>query len=332
MFLDKKEYEQYLIKNGIQDTTVQMENYFERIENGEIIINAKEVNKSSINIEQYTNCITWIMLKDKKTMALLKYPFGDIYRNLSEEQYYIALYNNILLPQIAKQFQNQSAIYYFAKGNSISNNMRHLITLDFKQKDEEMVHGEDVLEEAGLDINELNIKEMIGGIEKYLLKIGAKSQDIEIIKREFIKQSLYNRFVKQADENNHNWGILVNSIDNKARIAPIYDVDCCCDVSTLRKHIRTSQDGNKYNIDSFIKDFGEYEWFDVYVQEVLEDFNLEKAINDSKVATKINIPEKVKEHYMRFFGERYYELKNAYQEYKKQQNNSYTKDDDDLDR
>ncbi len=61
------------------------------------------LRKSTIDVDNYTNCLDWNMLKDNETMVLLKRPFGDIYRGLSIDDYYIAIYNNMLLPQIAKQ-------------------------------------------------------------------------------------------------------------------------------------------------------------------------------------------------------------------------------------
>ena len=67
------------------------------------------LRKSTIDVDNYTNCLDWNMLKDNETMVLLKRPFGDIYRELSIDDYYIAIYNNILLPQIAKQLENESA-------------------------------------------------------------------------------------------------------------------------------------------------------------------------------------------------------------------------------
>ena len=184
------------------------------------------------------------------------------------------------MPQIAKQFQNKSAMYYIVKGNRLSNNLKHILTIDFKETNEELIHGEDILEEAGGDIKELDIKTIISYINKYLQGIGAKTQDIDTIQKEFIKQSFYNRFVKQSDENNHNWGILVNNQENRARIAPIYDLDCCCEVGTLRKNVRTTSDGSKYNIEGFFKDFGQYRWFNMYTKEIIEDFDINKAIKN----------------------------------------------------
>lgn len=332
MFKDIEAYKAYLDKQEVSVSSIDEYNYFQYSENGEIIIKNQDYNISTINVGDYTNCINWILLKDNRTMALLKRPFGDIYRKLNKEQYNIALYNNILLPQIAKQLQNESAIYYIVEGNKLSNNMRHLLTIDFKNENEELIHGEEILEQAGGDINELNIKNIMNFIEKYLLNLGIKSQDIATIKREFVKQSLYNKFVKQSDENNHNWGILINSEDNRARIAPIYDLDCCCDIGTLRKHFRTTQDGNKCSISSFVQDFGEYKWFNTYIKEILEDFDLKKAIRDAKNATKIDIPESAQNYYKSFFGERYYELKSAYQEYLKTQQNRQNEEEQNIER
>lgn len=315
MFKDRETYKTYLEKQEISEANLDEYNYFQHAKNGELIIKSKEYNISGINVEDYTNCINWILLKDNRTMALLKRPFGDVYRNLQKGQYYISLYNNILLPQIAKQFQEESAIYYIVQGNELSNKMKHLLTIDFKKHNEELIHGEEILEQAGGDINELNIQNIVASIEKYLTNAKMKNQDITAIKKEFIKQSFFNKFVKQSDENNHNWGILINKEDNRARIAPIFDLDCCCEVGTLKKHFRTTRDGSTCSMSSFIQDFGKYEWFNTYIQEILEDFDINKAIKNSKNATGVDIPENIQNHYKNFFGEKYYELKSAYQEY-----------------
>lgn len=146
MFKDIEACKAYLDKQEVSVSSIDEYNYFQYSENGEIIIKNQDYNISTINVGDYTNCINWILLKDNRTMALLKRPFGDIYRKLNKEQYNIALYNNILLPQIAKQLQNESAIYYIVEGNKLSNNMRHLLTIDFKNENEELIHGEEILE------------------------------------------------------------------------------------------------------------------------------------------------------------------------------------------
>ncbi len=324
MFKSKDEYEEYLYRNKIDTTDLDTDNYFEHSENGEIIINKKDYKISSLDVERYTNCINWILLKDQKTMALLKRPFGDIYRNLNKEQYEIALYNNILLPQVARQFQNKSAMYYIVGGKR--NHTKTILTIDFKNSNEELVHGEEILQETSGNINELNIKNIIREIEEYLKQRGFRNQDIDTIKKEFIKQSLYNRFVKQTDENNHNWGVLINNQDKKAQLAPIYDVDCCCEIGTLRKHIRETDNGSKVSMKGLFEDFGQHKWFNTYVEEILEEFDIDKAIKDAKRCTGIDIPANLKNYYKTFFGERYYTFKSEYQEYLNDKENNETKE------
>lgn len=321
MFIDKEEYQEYLEKQKVELSNLDEANYLQRAENGEIIINKKDFNISAIDVERYTNCINWILLKDNKTMALIKRPFGDIYRQLDKKQYDISLYNNILLPQIAKQLQCETAMYYLVKSGKSKNSPKQILTIDFKKPNEGIIHGEKILEEVNGDINELNIQDLTRETHKYLEKKNIKSKDIDIIEKEFIKQSFYNRFVKQADENNHNWGILLNEKETRARIAPIYDVDCCCDISTLGKHVRTTNDGSKYNLKSFLDDYGTNQWFDTYIKEVIEEFDIEKAIEGAKKETGISIPTKIQDHYKTFFGERFYELKSAYKEYMTKEEN-----------
>ena len=315
MFKDKQDYEKYIEKQKVTNADLREENYFEHNDNGEIILKKQDYNTSALDVEKYTNCVNWVLLKDQKTMALLKRPFGDIYRELTKEQYYVSLYNNILLPQIAKQFQNKSAQYYIVAGNKFNRNMKQILTVDFKKKNEELVHGEEILEESDGNINELNIQSIMKHINKYLNEKGFKSQDTDTIKKEFIKQSLFDRFVKQTDENNHNWGILLNEKEKRARITPIYDLDCCCESGTLRKKVRTTSDGSKYDFGAFFRDFGDKKWFNKYVEEVIEDFDINKAIQNAKTETGIEIPTEIKEHYKNFFGERFYEFKGAYQKF-----------------
>ena len=194
-FKDKKEYEDYLSKNQVSISNENTQKYFGWSEDGEILIENSILRKSTIDVDNYTNCLDWNMLKDNETMVLLKRPFGDIYRELSIDDYYIAIYNNILLPQIAKQLGNESAKYYIAKDKDRKNGKK-IVTIDFKRKGEELIHGEDILERMGENIRELNIQKLLDTTEDYLIEKGYYNQDIENIKKDFIKQSFFNKFIK----------------------------------------------------------------------------------------------------------------------------------------
>ena len=68
----KKEYKEYLDRQKVNISNLDEENYFKHAENGEIIIDKQDFQVSALDVERYTNCIKWILLKDQKTMALLK--------------------------------------------------------------------------------------------------------------------------------------------------------------------------------------------------------------------------------------------------------------------
>ena len=207
-FKDREEYEKYLQKNEIEEYMYGQENYFNWTEDGYIKLESDKFLKSNKDVSKYTNCMGWRLLSDGKTMVLIKRPFGDIYRDLSLQDYYKTIYNNIILPQVAKRFQISSATYYLAKKDSKKKTKgyepTYIVTKDFKHKDEELIHGETILEENEADINELNINQLIDNIMIYLERNGYTNANREQIRREFIKQSFFNRFVKQVDENNHN--------------------------------------------------------------------------------------------------------------------------------
>lgn len=315
-FKDKEEYEKYLQKNEVYDYIYGEENYFNWTEDGYIKLENKKFLKSNKDVSNFTNCMGWRLLSDGKTMVLIKRPFGDIYRDITLENYYKSIYNNILLPQVAKQFQLESAIYYLAKKDNKKKTkgyeQQYIVTKDFKDKDEELIHGEEILEENGADINELNINQLINNIILYLQKNGYVNSNNEQIRREFIKQSFFNRFVKQVDENNHNWSILVDKFGRTARIAPIYDLDCCCEIGKRGKHMRKTDNGSFISLEAFLNEYKEENWFKGYLETVIEQMNLEKAFEDAIKETNFKIPEEYKNKYREFFEIRKRELQEAY--------------------
>lgn len=315
-FKDKEEYENYLKKNGIYESYDEIGRYFNWTNNGEIILKECKRERSALDINRYTNCESWYILKDNETMALVKHPFGDIRRDLNINDYYTTIYNNILLPQIAHQFQNDSAIYYIATEKEYKTQSyykKYILTVDFKRKHEKMKHGEEILEEVHNDICELNVDKLINAIEKYLNKYNFSKLDIERVRQDFIKQSFFNRFIKQCDENNHNWGILVNTHTHSVRMSPLYDMECSCEINVPTRHCRKTNDGSMNSLEHFMNQYKNEEWFGLYMKQILDNFNLEEAFEKSKQETKTDIPEEYKERYRNFFGVRFYEFKNAYE-------------------
>lgn len=160
---------------------------------------------------------------------------------------------------------------------------------------------------------ELNIDKLLGSLEEYLRKYEYSNQDIEGAKIDFIKQSFFNRIIKQYDENNHNWGILVNKKTHSVRMAPLYDMECSCEINKRSKKMRKTKDGSTTNLEQFIRQFKNESWFKWYIEEIIENFDLEKAFKQSEIETNTKIPEKYKQKYKDFFALRFHELKQAYE-------------------
>jgi len=267
-FKNEEEYKNYLKENEIESKEHAIEkfsnNFFNWTEEGEILLDRQAYQKSFKNIEEYSSCVGWILLNDGKTMALLKHPFGDIYRDLSLDDYYIALYNNILMPQIAKQLQNEAASYYLAKKDK-NDKRKYVLTLDFKEKNQELVEGNTIFERSGYPKDIIRIDKILEILEDYLIEKGFYATDIERVKKDFVKQSFFNKFIKQLDEHNGNWSILENNKDHLVKMAPAYDLDCSVDIAKKRKIQRVCQDGG-FSLASFIKNFGKEAWFKQYIR------------------------------------------------------------------
>ena len=59
---------------------------------------------------------------------------------------------------------------------------------------------------------ELNIDKILKQIEEYGKEKNYNIEDIVSIKHDFLKQTIFNKFVMQSDENNGNWAIIEDKI------------------------------------------------------------------------------------------------------------------------
>ena len=310
-FFNKEAYKEYLVENEIENYEELLSNekrYFEWTEKGEIILEKTKGRKSKIDVTQYSSCIGWIILNDGETMALIKNIFGDVYRDLNEKDYNISLYNNILLPEIAIQLKNESAQYYIAKRNP-KDVRRYILTLDFRNQ-KKLIHGTEILEETGNDINELRYENLKYAIEDYLLENGYNMEDIDTIQMDFLKQSIFGIITKQIDQHNRNWGLLLDEEKKRASIAPLYDIDCSCGINKANKKQRKYKNGYS-DIYSFLKEFKEEEWLPEYIEQIIQNFDIRKAFCESEKSTNTEIPNDIKEYYKTFFDQRMKELKEA---------------------
>ena len=307
MFFNEKEYKEYLKKNKINRGDFERNNTFrrnfhEQDKNGRIIIDMKKSTESAIDISNYSTPKGWYML-DNMDMVLVKNIFGDIYRNLNEEKYNFSKYNAIIIQYLSKQFGIKSAKYYLAteKGNT---RLTYIITPSFLNKDEKLVEGNSILK----DPMELNIDKILKQIEEYGKEKNYNIEDIVSIKHDFLKQTIFNKFVMQSDENNGNWAIIEDKIN--AKFSPIYDYDCSCGVETKNKHLRSTNNGST-ELKDVLEQYKDEKWLQKYVKRAISKVDFDKII-DNIEDDGIKIEEKVLNRYRKFSNERKVELEKSY--------------------
>lgn len=320
MFFKSYEDEQrYLGKNQISG--LESNNEINWDENGKLVLQTSKCLQSSINVEDYRACIGWVMLKSSKKMALIKNCFGDINRDMTIENYYISKYNPILVPEIARQFLLEAAQYYIvtrAKGKRASK-IDLMLTTDFRDEEQE----EELIEGKYICGAELKTSQIIEKQQEYLMEHNASPEDMEMVRRNFIKQTIFNKFIEQTDENNGNWGIVKNK-NGRFKLAPIYDLDCTCGVS-LKGYGITKRicDNGRDDLDSIVMQYKDEPCLQEYMKYVIQNFSIEKAFEKAKINSKIDFSriaqiEKnpkasvVKQRYEVFFTQNFEKLKTAY--------------------
>lgn len=243
--------------------------------------------------------------------------------------------NNFILPEIAKQFGVKTAEYYnvifedddelrkednyirideFEK-QKILPNKKYLLTKSFVKQNEKLIHLADVLEQS----TELNVSKMLSDIENYLKKRLVSKADIERVKNDFIKQSIFNKFIGYSDEHNLNSAIIVSvgSSSYRARLAPSYDLDFAAGVYNMINggiqpiaFFRKSDDG-KFDLSSMLNQFkGDFE--KEYLKEIIPQINIKEAIENGQKYGNIELSEKAKNRYEKFFEKQIKDLNAFY--------------------
>ena len=333
----------FLRENAISQTRAKtMVKDYEYDEQGNLIIKSNRFIVSKTPVSNYSFTNGWILLLQpgvinregvQGRMALVKTHIGDkfpeYYQGIDAE---ITMANNFILPEIAKQFGLDVAEYYNVsfedceelqnkdnyrtigktKIQKIEPEKRYLLTLSFKNSDEELIHYADIVSSR----YELCASKMLEQIVQYLQIRRISQEDIENIKRNFIKQCIFNKFIDYSDEHNLNGGILVTNAESekRARLAPCYDLDFAAGVYNMTNggvlptvFFRKSDD-MKFDLTSMLNQFkGKFE--DTYLKEVILNLNIEDAIKKGEQYGHFQLSEKARNKYNKFFRVQIKDLK-----------------------
>lgn len=227
--------------------------------------------------------------------------------------------NNFLLPQIAKQLELPATIYYKGKFPEKSQRLESVffMTKDLLKDGESLILGDEIYkrkkDRVKIDFEDL-LSETAKYIKRYYKKNKINSSEAEKVKDEvrkgLIKQTIFNKLVFNNNEGNSKWG-LIKQEDSTLKLAPIYSFDYCSGVeSSGKSHHRVLH--KKEDVETFIQEYADEEWFRKWIKEKVITLDIDKAINDMKNETGMNLTEKENEYYKFSLKRNLDRIKNAY--------------------
>lgn len=251
-------------------------------------------------------------------MCLVKNPLGDVFKSIKESGKNISLYNNILLPYMAQEaFGVESVKYFLAKfvgdGHKINvkPDAKYLISLDAKNDGEEVIEGWNMVHDSAVEDFGNFFSARTYAMTEYLRLRKVPEHRIQEITDELIRQEIFKKFVRYVDNHNANWAIGVDG--RNVRLFPIYDLDLCCEAD-YASEIETQTDEGQVDLKSFIIQYKDLPWMERYLEEIIENSDMDKIFETSFERTKTAIPDEIKDYYKQFFNKRIKELEEAYNE------------------
>lgn len=239
-------------------------------------------------------------------------PDGNMYflKRMSSSEDEIQMYNNIVVPQIAKQFGVEATEYVICtKGNEL-----YLLSPSFLEKDENIIYGTDMFDLTKypdidiMDMNvgyfeDLDINSSLTDIESYLSSRNVSRDEIESIQGKFLQQCFLNKFIEQSDEKPENTGIIKEG-NGTFRMAPLWDPDHSTMVPDYGIKRWVNGNESKNDLLSFVTYFFNYKNFGEYMQRIAKSFDVKKAIEEAETTSGIEIPAKIRQRYFDYFNQR----------------------------
>lgn len=288
---------------------------------GNLLFTTRDYCDSDIDVRKYNYCKKWILLRNWK-MALIKnrIPDKENEGKYSQAEKEILITNNFLMPILASVFQVESAEYYNARFNNrkdkdFNPNQIYLVSPSFLRRDDELIHLANIAGEK-----EFRASTIISKIQEWLRLRKCPETDIERTTMDFIKQTIFNRFIDFSDEHNLNAGIIVSSNEagiTRAKMAPSYDTDYSAGVYNQMStvpivHMRMTDKGQT-DLESMIMQFKDLPWMKQYLKEVISNINIPEALSQALQNGNTKLSEAAQKRYTRFFDRQTQELKQAYE-------------------
>ncbi len=236
------------------------------------------------------------------TPADLTYDIGSSYVNIAEK-------NNFLMPQLARQLGIGATIYYKGESRDPDKSIPTYIRLtkNFIKEDETLIPGDTFIKPKKKKFKSarlsLDLDKMIDETQKFVKKHYKKHKLPENeakdacrnIRKDLIKQTIFNKLVFNTNENNNQWGLIENG-EHRLRIAPIYNYNYCANVPS-RDNTCTRMVNKREDIEDIILRYSDEEWFTTWVESDLIPLDLEKAEKDMERITGETLSDEEHEYY-----------------------------------
>jgi len=245
----------------------------------------------------------WIITPDLRTYLIKRNPR---YSSSVKHPYYNILITN----KIAQKMNVPCAQYYLARNGSdcdVGNN----ITCNFLKDGESLISGEQVVTYASFGCPTELLSSRLLYIEKYLKYMKVEPEVMEEIRRNYIKLAFLNRFINNTDEADWNYGLIYDGVSKKITgLAPGFDFDF-----TLNAHPDIGRalllDDGTSEITSFIEQFKHEQWFRGFVQEFINNFNIEEVLQEVQAEHRVTIEQEELERNTKFLEQQFSMVKRA---------------------
>lgn len=197
-------------------------------------------------------------------------PGAHVEKDLNREYQY-SEFNAILTPYILRQIGIDTAEYYL--GSRWTKNL--IVTPSFLKEDEKLIGGDEIMATP------------FDPYVPYILETLTEDYG-ENVANEFLIQTFASKFINQTDEKNTNWGVIYNKKTKEYRMAPMFDFDMAgvTDTNFTRRYAEKEYEST---LSDFYYYYGHFPFIRAFLEGILTNFNLEKAISDCE-----------KDHFVKF--------------------------------
>lgn len=284
----QKAYNEY--KSKYQGKSFFDSDFFVDLRKSQIFFNNRDLVKGN-------NSEGWFYLSD-----LQEYLLKQIvpYRLIKNGSQFKIIVNNMIIPKLVRESGLESAEYfvstYYEKDEGEEEDF--LVTPCFLSEGEELIHLDDVAYE-----NEREITKVEKNIVEYLTLRHFKKDQIENVRREYVKQAFVSKFFRNCDENNGNVGIIVNK-DRNVRLAPMFDFDYYCGIErTCHTNVEKTVNG-KIDIQSFLEYYKTFDWFMDWLNNSFLTIDFDSLDFYQGNKNKLELSEEIIQEYKSFFESR----------------------------